>query len=64
MRLDLFNLTHGIDLDSCYKHRLKALAEGITRIGQRPKKALAKGQISPQELEVIPRSGLYLLVFI
>ena len=45
-----------------------ALAEGQKRIGRRPKKnwpkaknALAEGQSPPQELEVSPRSGLYLL---
>ena len=35
--------THGIDLDSWYKLRLKALAKSQTRIGRRQKKALAKG---------------------
>ena len=47
----------------------KGLVKGQKRIGQRPKrpwpkakKALAKGQSPPQELEVSPRSGLYLLV--
>ena len=46
-----------------------AVAEGQKRIGQRPrkswpkaKKALAKGQSPPQELEVSLSSGLYLLV--
>ena len=46
-----------------------ALAEGQTRIGRRPRKnwpkaknALAKCQSPPQELEVSPRSGLYLVV--
>ena len=33
MKLDLFHWTHGIDLDSWYKLRSKALAEGQTRIG-------------------------------
>ena len=48
-----------------------ALAKGQKRIGRRPKKnwpkaknALAEGQSPPQELEVSPRSGLYLLVYI
>ena len=31
---------------------------------QRAKKALAEGQSPPQELEVSPRSGLYLLVHV
>ena len=53
------------------------MAEGQKRIVQRPKriggrpkrlwlkakKALAEGQNPPQELEVRPRSGLYLLVY-
>ena len=46
-----------------------ALAEGQKKIGRRPKKswskaknALAEGQSPPKELEVSPRSWLYLLV--
>ena len=48
-----------------------AWAKGQKRIGRRPRKswpeaknALAEGQSPPQELEVRPRSVLYLLVYI
>ena len=49
---------------------MKPFAKGLKTIGQRPgrpwpkaTKPLAEGQSPPQELEVSPRSGLYLLVF-
>ena len=39
-----------------------ALAEGQGKNWPKAKNALAEGQSPPQELEVSPRSGLYLLV--
>ena len=41
-----------------------ALAEGQGKNWPKAKNALAEGQSHPQELEVSPRSGLYLLVIV
>ena len=55
--------------DSPYIPHGHGLGQRQKRIGQRPRKnwpkaknALAEGQSPPQELEVSPRGGLYLLV--